>query len=115
MYKFSYLFKLQTSDNNINSDEYNRLFLLNAHHLHYMSSRVAWIWYILLLILPFTINRLSKIVHFTWKVLSLKMKVSIVSTISIYIGLAICSYSSLEFPHAASSRENIQGTLVVRK
>ena len=33
MYKFSYLFKLQTSDNTIVSNEYNRLFLLNAHHL----------------------------------------------------------------------------------
>ena len=41
MYKFSYLFKLQTSDNNIDSDEYNRLFLLNAHHLQYMSSSVV--------------------------------------------------------------------------
>ena len=34
----------QTSDNTIVSNEYNRPFLLNAHHLHYMSSRVAWIW-----------------------------------------------------------------------
>ena len=44
---FSYLFKLQTSDSTIGSNEYNRLFLLNAH-LHYMSStykiRVTWIW-----------------------------------------------------------------------
>ena len=33
--------KLQTSDNTIVSNEYNRLFLLNAHHLQYMSSRVV--------------------------------------------------------------------------
>ena len=47
--------KLQTSDNTIVSNEYNRLFLVNAHHLHYKGSRVDWIWYILLLILPFTL------------------------------------------------------------
>ena len=48
--------------------------------------------------LPFTLlNRLLKMVHFTWKMLS----------------LAIFIYSSLEFPHAASSREKIQDSLVV--
>ena len=35
-YKFSYL--LQTSDNTNVSNEYNRLFVLNAHPLYYMSS-----------------------------------------------------------------------------
>ena len=38
MQKFSYLFKLQTS-NTIVSNVYNRLFVLNAYRLHYMSFR----------------------------------------------------------------------------
>ena len=42
---------------------------------------------------------------FTWKVLSLKI---------VHLPIACQSYSSLEFPHAASS-EKIQGSLVVRK
>ena len=72
----------------------------------------------LLLILPSTLlNRLSKIVHFTWKVLSLKvvhLPIACQSERSLRyfhleIGLAIsfAIHHSTLVPHAASSREKI--------
>ena len=52
--EFSYLF-FKTSGNTIVSNEYNKVFPLNAHYFHYTSYRVPWIWQIWLLILPFTL------------------------------------------------------------